>query len=366
MPRSFKLLVSVVVGALVAVIAGATLAEPIAVGRRLVHPDGVSIELRSIDFRDDSIVVAATITNPGDRDIRLNRARSLVLDDGAHGVHYLSPPAGNSELLIPARTQLSGELVFVGPLASAAHSLKLSSNRGIGTADNPYDDAPVFEASLPTKGRGGGSGGTAASHPAGASLLVRRVVATPAACLVSLLATNGNDQTIVLNENGGLVLTNDEGQAAPLKPPTENRELVVPPGARLDAELLFDCRRVNAAGTLTLITNRGTAGTPDNPYDTLPVFTLTLPVEHSDAALPESSRASVAPVARSHLSEVTEVTAPVAAASGSRGATPPAPPPQPPPPLAGAAAPNSAAPARTTPPPAPKRQAPMSRAQLEA
>lgn len=368
MRRSFRLLAGAVACAVVAAAAGGTFADPTAIGRRIVHPDGVSIELQRIDFRDASIVLSVTITNSGDRDIRLNRARSLLLDDGAHGVHYLGPPADNPELRVPARTRLSGDLVFVGPLASAARGLKLSSNRGIGTRDNPYDAAPVFEASLPIENRAGSGGGTAASHPDGAALLVRRIIATPAACLVSLLATNGNDRTIVLNENGSFVLTDDQGAAAPLDPPTENRELVVPPSDRLDADLLFDCRHVNAAGSLTLISNRGTAGTPDNPYDTLPVFTLELPVEHSAAALPEHSRAAVAPLPRSHLSEEA---APVAAAppalSEAPGATPAPPlPASPPPPSAGATAASPAAPAAATPPAPAKAHKPMTLAQLEA
>ena len=274
MRRSFRLLVGVIAGSILACVAGVTCADPLAIGRRIVHPDGVAIQLQQIDFGDASIVLSATISNPGDREIRLNRARSFVLDDGAHGVHHLSPPADNPELRIPPRTQLSGDLVFIGPLASAARRLTLSSNRGIGTTDNPYDDAPVFEAALPMADRAAGSGGVAVSHPDGAALVVRRIVGTPTACLVSLLATNGNDRTIVLNQDGSLVLTDDRGTAAALKPPADNRELVVPSGDRLDADLLFDCRNLDTAGALTLISNRGTAGTPDNPYDTLPVFTL--------------------------------------------------------------------------------------------
>ena len=195
----YRVLIGAIVGAAAA--AGTSLADPIAVGRRVVHPDGVSIELRQIDFRDATIVVSATISNPGGREIRLNRDRSLVLDDGAHGVHHLSPPADNPELRIPPQTEVSGDLVFIGPLASTAQGLTLSSNRGIGTRDNPYDEAPVFEARLPIARAAGG--GVVANHPDGATLRARRLIVTPTACFVSIEATNGNDQTIVLLHGGG-------------------------------------------------------------------------------------------------------------------------------------------------------------------
>jgi outer membrane protein OmpA-like peptidoglycan-associated protein len=376
--RSLSLLVGAVAGALVAA-AGVTFADPTAIGRRLVHPDGVSIELERIDFRAASIVLSVTVGNPGDREVRLNRDHSLLLNDGAHGIHYLSPPAENPQLGIPPRTRLSGELVFVGPLTSAARGLTLSSNSGIGTTDNPYDDAPVFEAKLPIEDRAA-SGAIGATHPDGVTLVVRRAIATPAACLVSLLATNGNDRTIVLNENDGFVLIDDQGAAAPLKPPDDNRELVVPADDRLDADLLFDCRRIKAGGTLTLVSNRGTAGTPDNPYDTLPVFTLTLPVEPAAAALPESSRATVAPIRRSHLSEpaappaaASPATAPAPAPVPSNRPTAAAPPPPSPepvsppaPPSAGAAAPSPAASAAASAATPVKPHKPMTLAQLEA
>src|SRR5712691_2591358 len=350
---------------IITVASAAALAKPLSVERRIVHPDGVSLRLQTIEFHEASIVLSATIANPSEREIRLNRARSFVLDDGAHGVYHLSPPADNPELRIPPRAQVSGDLIFIGPLASAASRLTLSTNQGIGSRDNPYDDAPVFETTLPLEGRAAESAGTAASHPNGAALLVRRILASPAACVVSLVATNGNDRTIVLNQDRSLVLTDDRGGAAPLNAPAENRELVVPSGNRLDAELVFDCRTVDAGGALTLTTNRGTAGTTDNPYETMPVFALKIPVERSDAAAPANSRAAVAPIARSHLSEAPATVA--AAPQAAVGPVAPAPPPpaSPPPsatPVASAVRPPAGA---GNPAPA-KDAAPKSLPQLEA
>jgi len=365
MRRSFPLLLGIAGWLIVAAAAEAALAKPLSVERRIAHPDGVSLRLETIEFHDASIVVSATIANPSEREIRLNRARSFVLDDGARGVYHLSPPADNPELRIPPRTQASGDLVFIGPLASAASRLTLSTNQGIGSRDNPYDDAPVFEATLPLDGRAAASGGIAASHPNGAALLVRRIIGSPAACVVSLVAVTVNDRTIVLNQDRSLVLTDDRGGAAPLNAPAENRELVVPSGNRLDADLVFDCRTIDVGGALTLTTNRGTAGTTDNPYDTMPVFAVKVPVERSAAAAPANSRAAVAPIIRSHLSQAVVTVVPAPQAAAGPGATAP-PPPVPSPPSATPVSSAARPPASAGNPAPAKDAAPKSLPQLEA
>jgi outer membrane protein OmpA-like peptidoglycan-associated protein len=301
MRRFVTLLQGVAALSMVVVTMGPAAAKPLPLERRLMHPDGVSIQLQTIDLRDDSIVLSATIVNPGEHEISLDRARSFVLDDGAHGIYHLSPPADDPELRIPPHMQVAGDLVFIGPLASAARQLTLSSNRGIGSPDNPYDDAPVFDAKLPLDRRAAAGDRPTAVHPAGVAVLLRHILSNSADCVVSLVATNGNDRTIVLNQDHSLVLTDQRGAAAPLKPPVENQELVVPSGSRLDAELVFDCRPVDASAPLTLVTNRGTAGTSDNPYDPMPVLQIAAPVERSSVAAPANSRASVAPITRSHL-----------------------------------------------------------------
>src|SRR5260370_21564517 len=155
---SHPLLRGIAAWLIIAVASGAAFAKPLSVERRIVHPDGVSLRLETIEFYDASIVLSAMIVNPSEREIRLNRARSFVLDDGAHGVYHLSPPADNPELRIPPRTQVSGDLIFIGPLASAARRLTLSTTQGIGRRDNPYDDAPVFAPTLPLAGRPGAGG----------------------------------------------------------------------------------------------------------------------------------------------------------------------------------------------------------------
>ena len=290
MPRFPALLRGAIACLIVAAASGTALAKPVPIERRLVHPDGVSIVLQTIDFRDNSIVLSATIANPGERQIRLDRARSFVLDDGAHGVYHLNPPAENPQLRIPAQAQMTADLVFIGPLASAARELTLSINQGIGTPDNPYDDAPAFSTTLPADGRAEANGGPAASHPDGAGLRVRGVPGHPD-CLRCLAACDQRQRPDDCSGPGSQPRADRRprrcgaGRGPGRKPGAGGT-----PGDRLDADLIFDCRTLDASGALTLITNRGTAGTTDNPYDTLPVFTLKVPVEHSDAALPASSR----------------------------------------------------------------------------
>jgi outer membrane protein OmpA-like peptidoglycan-associated protein len=327
---------------------------------RITHPNGAAIVVRALAARDDSIVLTGRIANPTDRELRLNRSRSFVLEGAGRAVHHLNPPIGNAELTIPPRSQSGAELVFIGPPASAAHELTLSTNRGIGTADNPYDDAPVLRTILPVGSRAGGTAAASqASHPNGATLRVRRLVAGHGSCIASLDATNGNDRTILLNQSGGMVLTDERGGTATLKAPTENRELVVPPSTRLDAELAFDCRQIDAAGPLTLHTNRGTPGTTDNPYDTLPVFALRIHAEIAaeGSAMPPASRASVTPIARSQLTpEARPAATPAAAPTAEPAPVKPAP----------ASTPPSNSPAPVAEPAPPPSKAPKTAEQLKA
>lgn len=352
-------------------------AQAITVSERLTHPDGATILVKTITPRPDSIVMAATIANPADRDIRLDRSRSFVLDDDARGVHALNPPLDNPELRIAARSVANAELVFIGPLPPSVRRLTLSANQGIGTTDNPYDDTPAFRAVLPLAGASNG-GGYVGEHPDGAALRVARIVSENGACVASLGATNGNDRTIVLNQADSMTLTDDHGAQAAVQAPDGNGELVVPAGSRLDAELVFDCRRLDtASGQLTLSTNRGTAGTTDNPYETLPVLAFRVAVEAASGATPMApqSHAAVAAIARSVLTAAAAAppsaatagpalaatpaaAAPAASANGKPAAEPaPATKPQTPPPPAPTAGPSTtpttAAPPAPPPPPSP-------------
>lgn len=280
--------------------------------------------IEAIEPRQDSIVLSATIDNPGDRDISLNRARSFVLDEGDHAVHHLNPPFDNPELRVAGHTRLSGRLVFIGPPGPSTRQMMLSTNEGIGTADNPYDNSPVLKASLPVAAPGETDAVSQAAHANGSVLRIDRVTVNEAGCLVALLATNGNDRAILLNHRDSLALTDRGGATAPVQPPLDNPELVVPPGDRLDAVLVFPCGRLDTAGGLQLSSNRGAGGTIDNPYDTLPIFAL--PVRAETAAgggtLPQP-HAAVSPIARSELTPVLFVAAGDTASGNTPAAQPP-------------------------------------------
>ena len=290
--------------------AGSAPADPIPIDRRIDGPGGASLVVSALDRRAASVVLSVTIANPGNRELRLNQGRSFALSDETHGIHRLNPPPDDPELVVPPHARLSGELVFIGPVAPNASRLTLSSK--------------IFNATLPLAGQSAEPEGAQADHPEGVTLRLRRIVASPTACVVSLLATNGSDRTIVLNQKRQMVLIDRNGLIAPLKAPADNRELVVPTGDKLDAELVFDCRAIDAGGKLTLGTKPGAAGTGENPDETSPAFTLEAAAERRpDAAPPAASRAAVAPIAWSGLAPAAE---PVDAASPAADGNPAMPP----------------------------------------
>jgi outer membrane protein OmpA-like peptidoglycan-associated protein len=259
---------------------------------------GASLLVQSITPADAAILLAVTIANPTDRELRLNRGRGLTLTDDGHGVHHLNPPPDNPELLVAAHAQLTGELVFIGPLAASTRELLLAAGTTLAIAPPPAANS------------------TSAERQDGVGLRVGPIIATGTDCAVPVLATNGSDRTIVLNQNRGLVLTDGHGVRAALKAPVENRELVVPAGNRLDGELLFDCHSIDATGALRLTTNRSSDDGAADADAARPRFDLALAVERRpDAAGPAKSRAAVAPIAWSHLSPAP--LSPVAASSAT-------------------------------------------------
>jgi outer membrane protein OmpA-like peptidoglycan-associated protein len=333
--RHLRLIVTV--GFLAARSAAPALSGGVALDVSATHPNGASLSIKSLEFHADSIVVSAAAVNPTNHDVALNKAHSLVLDDGGHALHRLNPPLDNPELMIPANGQLTGTLVFIGPATPAAQQMTLSSNQRVGTPDNPYDAAPVLQAKLNVAAPPPPDGAARASHPDGVTVLINRLEAKAGFCHLSMMATNGSDKTIVLNQNDGFGLVDDRGRAAPMTLPKGNSELVLPSGDRIDGDLIFDCRNLHLDGPLTLSTNRGTAGTADNPYDTVPQLTVHVTAQQSassESATP-ASQVTVTPIARSDVSVETNST------SGAAPSAPPTSPapragsrPTPPPPSA--------------------------------
>jgi outer membrane protein OmpA-like peptidoglycan-associated protein len=76
----------------------------------------------------------------------------------------------------------------------------------------------------------------------------------------------------------------------------------VPPGARLEAELVFGCGQLDLTAGLTLTTNRDNAATMDKANDSRPRLKLKVASDlKGDGSTVPSSRASIALIARSQL-----------------------------------------------------------------
>lgn len=126
---------------------------------QVAHPNGTVLQLTSLQSRQTETVVGFRVINGRDRDVELNRFNSnragyLVLDNGER--LYLSPPATNTRLTIPAGQTFEGELVFLGRLAPVKSAvLVLNEN---SSADNQYTTTPQFRIDLPlTNGQAGAS-----------------------------------------------------------------------------------------------------------------------------------------------------------------------------------------------------------------
>jgi hypothetical protein len=118
------------------------------------HPNGVVLQLTSIQSRPTETAIGVRVLNGRDREIQLNRFNNrngyIVLDTGDR--LYLSPPANNTRISIPAGQTLEGELVFLGRLPPTQSAvLILNENSSI---DNQYSTTPGFRIDLPLGGLG--------------------------------------------------------------------------------------------------------------------------------------------------------------------------------------------------------------------
>lgn len=117
---------------------------------QVAHPNGTVLQLTSLQSRQTETVIGFRVINGRDRDVELNRFNSnragyLVLDNGER--LYLSPPATNTRLTVPAGQTFEGELVFLGRL-SPVQSAVLVLNEN-SSADNRYTTTPQFRIDLP-------------------------------------------------------------------------------------------------------------------------------------------------------------------------------------------------------------------------
>ncbi len=115
---------------------------------QVAHPNGVVLQLTSLQTRPTETVVGVRILNGDEREVQLNRFNNrqgyLVLDNGER--LYLSPPAGNTRLIVQPGQTLEGELVFLGRIAQAGSAvLVLNEN---SSTDNRYTNTPGFRVNL--------------------------------------------------------------------------------------------------------------------------------------------------------------------------------------------------------------------------
>ncbi|WP_298742754.1 hypothetical protein [uncultured Brevundimonas sp.] len=117
---------------------------------QVAHPDGVVLQLTSLQSRPTETVVGVRVINGRDREIQLNRFNNnrdgfIVVDSGER--IYLSPPPGNPRLAIQAGQTLEGELVFLGRLPPGQTAILVLNENS--STDNQYTTNPGFRIDLP-------------------------------------------------------------------------------------------------------------------------------------------------------------------------------------------------------------------------
>ncbi|MFN3474897.1 MAG: hypothetical protein ACK4ZW_12730 [Blastomonas sp.] len=116
------------------------------------HPNGVVLQLTSIQSRPTETAIGIRVLNGRERAIELNRFNNrngyIVLDSGER--LYLSPPANNSRISIPAGQTLEGELVFLGRLPPVSNAVLILNENA--SSDNQHTTTPGFRIDLPLAG----------------------------------------------------------------------------------------------------------------------------------------------------------------------------------------------------------------------
>lgn len=119
---------------------------------QVAHPNGVVLQLTSLQSRDTETVVGVRVINGDDKEIDLNRFNNrdgyIVIGTGER--LYLSPPVSNAKLSVQPGQTLEGELVFLGRLPQAQSAvLVLNEN---SSADSEHTQVPGFRINLPLAG----------------------------------------------------------------------------------------------------------------------------------------------------------------------------------------------------------------------
>ena len=110
------------------------------------HPNGVVLQVKGIEFTDDSIALDVVVVNGHDKAINLHQA-GMILRDNLGNQYNLSAPPQNPKVEVATRSRLQGKLIFLGRIAPTAISLTLISNERYGSADNQFTETPKFTIS---------------------------------------------------------------------------------------------------------------------------------------------------------------------------------------------------------------------------
>ncbi len=124
--------------------------ETVSLDTQVAHPNGVVLQLTSIQSRPTETVVGVRVINGRDREIDLNRFNRnrngyIVVDSGER--LYLSSPAGNPRLSVPAGQTMEGELVFLGRLPQVGSAILILNENS--QTDNEHTTTPGFRIPLP-------------------------------------------------------------------------------------------------------------------------------------------------------------------------------------------------------------------------
>ena len=120
---------------------------------QVAHPNGVVLQLTSLQSRPTETVVGVRVINGRDREIRLNRFSNnrdgyIVVDSGER--IYLSPPPTNPRLSIQTGQTLEGELVFLGRLPQGQSAILVLNENS--STDSEHSTNPAFRIDLPLQG----------------------------------------------------------------------------------------------------------------------------------------------------------------------------------------------------------------------
>lgn len=116
---------------------------------QVAHPNGVVLQLTSLQSRATETALGVRILNGRDREVKLNRFNNrngyIVMDNGER--IYLSPPPSNQDLTIQPGQTLEGELVFLGRLPPTPGAILVLNENASGNSE--YSTTPGFRIPLP-------------------------------------------------------------------------------------------------------------------------------------------------------------------------------------------------------------------------